>query len=98
MAPPQPNGCSYLFHIYKIDYVIVMKNFLNPKEHPNRNIGSKVMAILLHGWILPIGLAASGRDCVCSLATGLFMNWSKFIYFCKLNSATTFTEAIIRTL
>ena len=25
-------------------------------------------------------------------ATGLFMNWSKFIYYCKLNSATTITE------
>ena len=40
--------------IYKIEYVIVMQNFLNPKEHQNRIIGSEVMAILLKGWMLPI--------------------------------------------
>ena len=39
---------------YKIDYVIMLKNFLNPKGHQNRISGSKVAAILLKGWILPI--------------------------------------------
>ena len=34
---------------YKIDYVIVIKIFLNPKGHQNPNSGSKVTAILLKG-------------------------------------------------
>ena len=42
---------------YKIDYVIVIKTFLNPEGHQNRISGSKV--ILLKGWILPIGGASA---------------------------------------
>ena len=34
---------------------------LNPEGHPNRTTGSKVTAILLNGWILPIGGASSGE-------------------------------------
>ena len=34
---------------YKIEYVIVIKNFLNPEEHQNSISGSKVTAILLKG-------------------------------------------------
>ena len=44
---------------YKIDYVIVIGSFLNPKGHQNRINGSKVTAILLKGWILPIGGASA---------------------------------------
>ena len=44
---------------YKIDYVIVMKTFLNPEGHQNRITGTKVTAILLKGWILPIGGASA---------------------------------------
>ena len=44
---------------YKLDYVIVIKTFLNPEGHQNRISGSKVKAILLKGWILPIGGASS---------------------------------------
>ena len=44
---------------YKIDYVIVIKTFLNPEGHQNRISGSKVKAILLKGWILPIGRASA---------------------------------------
>ena len=44
---------------YKIDYYIVIKTFLNPEGHQNRISGLKVMAILLKGWILPIGGASS---------------------------------------
>ena len=51
----------------KIDHVIIFQEILNPKGHPNRITGSKVTAILLKGWILPIGGASSGRVCVCSL-------------------------------
>ena len=40
---------------YKIDYVIVIKYFLNPEGHQNPISGPKVMVILLKGWILPIG-------------------------------------------
>ena len=36
---------------YKIDYVIVIKNFLNPEDHQNLINGSKVTAILLKEWI-----------------------------------------------
>ena len=44
---------------YQIDYVIVLKNFLNPKGHQNQINGSKVTAILLKGWILPLGGAST---------------------------------------
>ena len=44
---------------YKIDYVIVIKTFLNPEEHQNRISGLKVTVILLKGWILPMGGASS---------------------------------------
>ena len=40
---------------YKIDYVIVIKNFLNSEGHQNPISGLKVKAILLKGWIMPIG-------------------------------------------
>ena len=45
---------------YKIDYVIMIKNFLNPEGHQNPFSGSKVTAILLKGWIWPIGGASRG--------------------------------------
>ena len=44
---------------YKIDYVIVIKNFLYPEGHKNPISDSKVTAILLKGWILPIGGASA---------------------------------------
>ena len=56
---------------YKIDYFIVIKNFLNPERHQNPISGLKVTAILLKGWIWPIGGVASGRVCVCSLHSRL---------------------------
>ena len=37
-----------------------MKEILNPERHPNRITGSKVPAILLNGWILPINGDSSG--------------------------------------
>ena len=48
---------------YKIDYFIVIKTFLNPEGHHNRISGSKGTAILLKGWILPIGGASAVRVC-----------------------------------
>ena len=48
---------------YNINYVIVIKNFLNPEGYQNPIRGSKVRAILLKGWILPIGGASAVRVC-----------------------------------
>ena len=36
------------------------QGILNLKGHPNHIIGSKVMAIFLNGWILPIGCVGKG--------------------------------------
>ena len=44
---------------YKIGYVIVIKNFLNPKGNQNPLNGSKVTVILLKGGTLPIGEASA---------------------------------------
>ena len=46
---------------YKIDYVIVIKNFLNPKGHQNPISGLKITVILLKRWILLIGGASAGE-------------------------------------
>ena len=56
---------------YKIDYVVMIKNFLNPNGHQNPFSGSKVTAILLKGWTWPIGEVAPGRVCACSLHSRL---------------------------
>ena len=44
---------------HKIDYVIIFKEIWNPEGHPNCITGSKVTAILMNGWILPIGGASA---------------------------------------
>ena len=46
---------------YKIDYVIVITNFLNSEGNQNPISVSKVTVILLKGWILPLGGASSGE-------------------------------------
>ena len=67
---------------YKIDYVIVIKNFVNPKRHQNPISGSKVTAILMKRYIFPIancllpiaksiGEVALERVCACSLRSRL---------------------------
>ena len=48
---------------YKIDFVKVINNFQNLKGYQNPIAGSKVTAIILKGWIWPIGGVASGRVC-----------------------------------
>ena len=45
----------------------MIKNFLNPEGRQNPFSVSKVTAILLKGWIWPIGRVLLGRVCVCSL-------------------------------
>ena len=59
---------------HKIDYVTIFKEILNPEGYPNCITGSTVTAILLNGWILPIGGASSGRVCACSLRNRLVFN------------------------
>ena len=56
---------------YKIDSVIVIQNVLNPEGHQNPISGSKVTAILLKGWILPIGGASAGEGLPCGLRSRL---------------------------
>ena len=51
----------------------MIKNFLNPKGHQNIISGSKVTAILLNGWIWPIGGVAAGRVAPEACAAGLFL-------------------------
>ena len=42
-----------------MDYVTIFKEILNLEGHPNCVTGSKVMAIVLNWWILPIGAASA---------------------------------------
>ena len=66
---------------------MVIKNFLNPKEHQHPISGSKLRVILLKGWILPIGAVASGRVSVCSLRSRLVFHeyggQGSFDIFCR---------------
>ena len=44
---------------HKINYVTIVYQILNRKGRQNRMTGSKVTAILLNLWILPIGGASA---------------------------------------
>ena len=44
---------------------------LNLTGHQNSIIGSKVTAILLNRWVLPVGGVALGKVCACSLRSRL---------------------------
>ena len=44
--------------------MLTFSEILNLEGHPNRNAGSKVTAVLLNRWILPIGGASTGRVCM----------------------------------
>ena len=48
----------------KIDHITQVQGILNIKRFQKYIIGSKVMAILLNGWILPVGWDARRRVCV----------------------------------
>ena len=65
----------------KIDHVTILKEILNPYGNPNRITGSKVTAILLNGWCLPIGGASSGRVCACSLRSRLVLKLNDFWFY-----------------
>ena len=51
----------------------MIKNFLNLEGHQNPLSGSKVTAILLKGWIWPIGGASAGEGLPCSLRRRLVL-------------------------
>ena len=55
----------------------MIKNFLNPEGHQNPISGSKVMAILLKGWILSIDGASAGEGRPCSLRSRLILCWAQ---------------------
>ena len=87
---------------YKIDYVIMIKTFLNPKGLRNPFSGPKVTDILLKGWIWPFGGVASGRVCASSLRSRLVL-WTclkpvkalrlKFLYVCDhMETANDFKQ------
>ena len=61
---------------HKIDYVTIFLEILNLEGHQNRINGS--MAILLNGRTLPIGEAALGMVCACSLRSRLVLNFTTF--------------------
>ena len=72
--PGKARGCST--NTFVINWVInwlsdpIVKIFLQCRHalmQPNRTTGSKVTAILLKGWILPLSKVASGRVCACSV-------------------------------
>ena len=44
---------------HKIDYVTFLLEIINLERHPNRTTGSRVTAVLLNGWIFPIGGASA---------------------------------------
>ena len=57
----------------------MIKIFLNPKGHQNPISGSKVTAILLTGWILPVGGASAGRVCACSPRSRLVYSEGRYL-------------------
>ena len=58
---------------YKIDYVIVIKNFINHKGHQNTISGSKFTVILLKGGFFLLVELQQGRVCDCSLRSRLVL-------------------------
>ena len=48
-----------MFPVKKRDYFTSFKEILNLEGHPNHITGAKVTAILLNGWVLPIGGASA---------------------------------------
>ena len=64
---------------HKIDYFSKFSEILNLEGQHNHITGSRVMAILLNGWTLPIGEAVSGRVCACSLRSRLVLTKKDFV-------------------
>ena len=70
------NGASS----HKTDYIEFFLDILHLEGHQNRCIGSKVMEILLNGWIWPTGGGEGSASAVC--AASLFKERiHKYIFF-----------------
>ena len=89
---------------HKIDYVTILE-ILNIKGHQNRITGSRVTAILLNGWILPIygasvleGLLSMGLPCLVSLTTVLKRKVCSMVKLYKLVFLTIKILNILRIL
>ena len=80
---------------YKIDYVIVIKNFLNPEGHQNPISGSKVTAILLKGWILLVYRASAREGLPCSLRNRLVTMYSKSTAHIRSNGSHFLTARVV---
>ena len=67
---------------HKIAYVF--KEIQNLEGHPNRTTGSKVLAILLYGWIFAYWWSFSGEGSAsAACAAGLFLYSLQAIYMVK---------------
>ena len=64
---------------YKTNHIDIFSEILNLEGHLICCIGSKVLAILLNGWILPIGGVSSERVCPAACAAGLFLMHQSFL-------------------
>ena len=65
---------------HKIDHVTIFQEILNSKGYPNRITGSKVTAILLKGWILPMVELHREGSASAACAAGLFLLLLTFYY------------------
>ena len=58
---------------HKMDWLMKSLEILNLKGHQNRIIGSKVTAILLNGWVMPIGGVVSEESAPAACPAALFL-------------------------
>ena len=72
----------------------MIKNFLNPKGHQNPTSGSKVMAILLKGWIWPIGRVALGSVYACNQRSRLV----QYVFYSCLRHRQSFLHLRVSTV
>ena len=59
---------------HKKNYITILKEILNPEEHPNCITGSKVTAILLNGEFCPLVKLHREGSAPAACAAGLFQN------------------------
>ena len=73
-----PKWFKMVLLVIKQIILTFISDILNSEGHHNSCVGSKVMAILINGWILPTGGAASGRVCACRLRSRLVQIYPSF--------------------
>ena len=70
--------------VKKIQYVTIFYEFLNPERHPNCITGSKVTAIFLNGWVLPISGASAVKGLRLQPAQQACFLYKASVRFCEL--------------